>query len=84
MPRPLSDSMKAFSRALSAVSQVLGRTGLKTRVMNNLLATFCLHFTRTFLEMQVRGEIVFVGRENVKNIQNYAIVLGGKFPPLRP
>ena len=43
--------MRAFnslSRALSAVSQVWGRTGLKTRVMNNLLATFCLHFTRTF------------------------------------
>ena len=36
-----------LSRALSAVSQVWGRTGLKTRVMNNLLATFCLHFTRT-------------------------------------
>ena len=45
--------MRAFnslSRALrlSAVSQMWGRTGLKTRVMNNLLATFCLHFTRTF------------------------------------
>ena len=36
------------SRALSAVSQVWGRTGLKTRVMNNLLATFCLHFMRTY------------------------------------
>ena len=43
--------MRAFnslSRELSAVSQVWGHTGLKTRVMNNLLATFCLHFTRTF------------------------------------
>ena len=41
----------SLSRALrlSAVSQVWGRTGLKTRVMNNLLATFCLHFTRTFI-----------------------------------
>ena len=36
------------SLRLSTVSQVWGRTGLKTRVMNNLLATFCLHFTRTF------------------------------------
>ena len=39
------------SRALSAVSQVWGRTRLKEWVMNNLLATFCLHFTRTFLIM---------------------------------
>ena len=29
-----------------------GCTGLKTRVMNNLLATFCLHFTRTIRETQ--------------------------------
>ena len=30
--------------------QVSGCTGLKTRVMNNLLATFCLHFTRARLK----------------------------------
>ena len=51
LPRPLLDSMRAFSRALSAISQVWGRTGLKTRVMNNLLATFCPHFTRTFAKL---------------------------------
>ena len=52
--KSLSGHMRAFSsliRALSAVSllQVWGRTWLKT-FMNNLLAIFCLHFTRSFWE----------------------------------
>ena len=41
--------MRAFSSLSSAIS-LLQCGDVKTRVMNNLLATFCLHFTRTLLE----------------------------------
>ena len=57
LPWPLLDSLRAFSRARNAVCQVWGRTGLKTRVKNNLLATFCLHFTRTLFHCVLRSHL---------------------------
>ena len=49
-PCRLSCTTIKFWRAFNSLSRELrlrGSTGLKTRVMNNLLATFCIHFTRT-------------------------------------
>ena len=40
-----------------SIDNVMESTGLKKWVMNNLLVTFCLYFTRTFLNYARSAEL---------------------------